>query len=123
MRYLILAYGHEEKCKALTEDQMRALGQQCTVRDEELRRTGKLVFSGSLGWNAMSIRPRNGKPTVTDGPYIEAREVVGGFLIVEARDLNEAVQLAQLHPAATLGEELGWGIEVRPMEPCALPRD
>jgi hypothetical protein len=123
MRYLILAYGDEQKCKALTDEQMRTLGKQCAARDEELKRTGKLVGAGSLGWTAASIRPRNGKPVVTDGPYIESREIVGGFIIIEARDLDEAIQLAKLHPAATLGEELGWGIEVRPFEQCALPKD
>jgi hypothetical protein len=123
MRYLILAYGDEQKCKALTEEQMRALGLRCARCDEELKRTGKVVGSGSLGWTAVSVRPRGGKPLVTDGSYIETREVVGGFIIVEASDLDEAVQLAQLHPAATLGEELGWGIEVRPFEQCALPKE
>src|SRR5687768_4385512 len=123
MRYLILAYGDEKQCKALTEEQMQTLGKQCGRCDEELKGTGKVVGSGSLGWTAMSIRPRKGKPIVTDGPYIESRELVGGFIIVEARDLNEAVELAKMHPAATLGEELGWGIEVRPFEQCALPKE
>lgn len=123
MRYLILAYGDEQKCKALTEEQMRTLGKQCMQCDEKLKATGKLVGAGSLGWTARSIRPRGGKAVVTDGPYIESREVVGGFIIVEARDLDEAIELARMHPAATLGEDLGWGIEVRPFEQCALPKE
>lgn len=123
MRFLLLAYGHEQKCKALTEDQMKALGKKCQERDEELKRTGKMVGAGSLSWDSMTIRPKDGKPTVTDGPFIEAREVVGGFIIIEARDMNEAIQIAKLHPAATLGEELGWGIEIRQFDVCALPKD
>ncbi len=59
--------------------------------------------------------PRGGKPQVTDGPYAEARELVGGFFIIEAADKEEAVRVASLHPAATLGESLGWGIEVHPI--------
>ena len=56
-----------------------------------------------------------GKPAVTDGPYAEARELVGGFFIIEAADKDEAVRVASLHSAATLGESVGWGIEVHPI--------
>jgi hypothetical protein len=52
---------------------------------------------------------------VTDGPYAEARELVGGFFIIEAADRDEAVWVASLHPAATLGERVWWGIEVHPI--------
>ena len=64
---------------------------------------------------AFALRPRNGKPAVTDGPYAEARELVGGFFIIEAADKDEAVRVASLHPAAALGESVGWGIEVHPI--------
>jgi len=67
----------------------------------------------------MCIRPRDGKPVVTDGPYVETKEQVGGLVIIEAADLNEAVRIASLHPAAHLGEKLGWGVEIRPIaESC-----
>ena len=49
---------------------------------------------------------------MTDGPYAEAKEMVGGFFIIEAADKDEALRVASLHPAATLGEDVGWGIEV-----------
>lgn len=123
MKYLLMAYGDEKKCKALTPEEMQALGKKCGLKDEELKRTGKMFMSGSLEWDAVSIRPRNGKPVVTDGPYIEGREVVGGWVMIEARDMNEAIQIAQLHPAATLGEELGWGIELRAFGHCELPKE
>ena len=64
---------------------------------------------------AFALRPRNGKPAVTDGPYAEARELVGGFFIIEAADRDEAVRVASLHPAATLGESVRRGIEVHPI--------
>jgi hypothetical protein len=63
----------------------------------------------------MVIRPRNGKPMVTDGPFMETKEHVGGFFIIDAENLDEAVRIASLHPAAHLGEHAGWGIEVRPI--------
>ena len=53
---------------------------------------------------------------MTDGPFAETKEQVGGFFIIEARDLNEAIRVASKHPAALLGEQVGWGIEVRPIE-------
>jgi hypothetical protein len=67
-------------------------------------------------FDSKSIRPRAGKPSVTDGPYVETKEQVGGFFIIEASDLDEAIQVASRHPAAHLGERVGWRIEVRPIE-------
>jgi hypothetical protein len=68
--------------------------------------------------DTMSVRPRNGKPSVTDGPYVETKEQLGSFFLLEAKDMQEAIQLASMHPAANLGEKLGWGIEIRPIEFC-----
>ena len=120
MKFLLLAYGDEQKSAALSESRMRALGETCSAYDEELRQTGRLVASGSLGWGAKSMRLRRGKLTVTDGPFSEAKELVGGFVIIEAADYDDAIRIASLHPAARMGEELGWGIELRPMEQCQL---
>jgi hypothetical protein len=52
---------------------------------------------------------------VTDGPFVETRETVGGLIIIEARDLNEAIRIASMHPAARLGEQGGWALEIRPI--------
>jgi hypothetical protein len=91
---------------------------QCRRYDEALRESGHLIVQASLGSPSASttVRPRNGKPSVTDGPFIETKEQVGGFFLIEARDLNEAIRVAAKHPAANLGEQVGWGIEVRPIE-------
>ena len=120
MKFLILAFGDEQKVSKLTQSEMRALGEKCNEYDEELRQTGRLVAAGSLEWASKSMRLRGGKLVVTDGPFTEAKELVGGFLIIEAADYDEAVRLASLHPAARMGEELGWGIELRPMGECEL---
>jgi hypothetical protein len=58
----------------------------------------------------------NGKTVLSDGPYAETREQVGGFFILEARDLNEAIQAASKHPAARVGENMGCAVEIRPIE-------
>ena len=69
------------------------------------------------------MRLKDGKLTVTDGPFAETKEVVGGVVIIEAPDFDAAVKLASLHPAARMGEELGWGIELRPMDHCPAIRE
>ena len=99
---------------------LKALVSQCPKHDEELRKSGHLFLQGSLGApkTATTIRPRNGKPLVTDGPYTETKEQVGGFFMIEARDLNEAILVASKHPAAHLGEQVGWAVEVWPIGVC-----
>jgi len=73
------------------------------------------VSDDGLEWETTSIRPRNGTVSVTDGPFVETKEQVGGVFVIEARDRNEAILVASRHPAAHVGERLGWGIEVRPI--------
>jgi hypothetical protein len=118
MKYLCMAYYDEKKFEALSATEMHALVSQCPAHDEALRNTGHLTAQASLGpaRSAKVIRPRNGKPAVTDGPYAETKEMIGGFFIIEAQDADEAVRIASKHPAALLGEHVGWGIEVRPIE-------
>ena len=91
---------------------------ECHSHDEALRNSGHLITVASLGptRTTTSVRPKNGKPSVTDGPFAETKEQVGAFFIIEARDLNEATEVASQHPAAHLGEHVGWGIEVRPID-------
>lgn len=115
MKYLCLAYGDEAKNAKLTKEQFQALVERCQAHDAELHATGQLVSSHSLDWDVTTIRPRAGKTVVSDGPFIETKERVGGLFIIEARDLNDAIRVASLHPAAHLGEELGWAIEIRPI--------
>ena len=118
MKYLCLAYGDQKKMESLTKSEFEALVAQCRVHDEELRKSGHFVQGESLEWGVTSLRPRNGKVIVTDGPFVETRETVGGMIVIEARDLNEAIRVASLHPAAHLGEQLGWAIEVREIGTC-----
>jgi len=115
MKYLCLAYGDQEKMSALSKEEFEALVARCRVFDEELKQSGHLVSAQSLEWDCATIRPRNGRPVTTDGPFVETKEKVGGLIVIEARDLNEALRVAALHPAAHLGEHLGWAIEVRPI--------
>jgi hypothetical protein len=118
MKYLCLAYYNEKAFHALPKAEVDAIVSQCPPYDKALRNSGHLIVQASLESPraAITVRPRNGKPSVTDGPFVETKEQVGGFFIIEARDLNEAIRVASKHPAANLGEQMGWAIEVRPIE-------
>lgn len=118
MKYLGLAYFTPEKFAAMAPSDVKALVGQCPALDEAMRATGKMLVSASLGdlehWR--TLRPRNGQTQVTDGPYTEAKEVVGGLFIIEADDQAEALRIASMHPAATLGEAGGWAVELIPLD-------
>jgi hypothetical protein len=118
MNYLCLAYYDERAFDALPGEEVEAIERQAHAMDGALIDSGHLVAHGSLQPTPSTtcLRPRRGKVTITDGPFVETKEQIGGFFIIEARDLNEAIRVASRHPAATLGENVGWGIEVRPME-------
>jgi hypothetical protein len=118
MKYLGLAYFTPTQFEAMPPDDVQKLVSQCPPLDEKMRATGKVLVSASLGdlehWR--TLRPRNGKTQVSDGPYTESKEVVGGLFIIEADNADEALRIASMHPAATLGEEGGWAVELIPLD-------
>jgi hypothetical protein len=118
MKYLGLAYFTPDKFAAIVPDDVKKLVRQCPALDDKMRATGKVVISASLGDldNWRTLRPRNGMTHVTDGPYTESKEVVGGLFIIEADTHDEALRIASMHPAATLGEEGGWVVELIPVD-------
>jgi len=117
MKYLCLAFYDPARFAAMPPEEVRAMVAQCPAKDEELKASGHLRVSASLAGadKAVSIRPRGGRAEVKDGPFTESKEVVGGFFIIEATSLEEALKVARLHPAAELGEQAGWGIEIHPI--------
>ena len=118
MKYLGLAYYTPDKFAALAPDEVKAIVSQCPALDEQMRATGKLIVSASLGdlgrWK--TLRPDGGKTRITDGPYTESKEVVGGLFIIEADSEEEALRIASMHPAATIGEAGGWAVELIPLD-------
>ena len=118
MKYLCLGYYDQEKFNALPNEELEAIVKKCRRHDAALLATGKVMLIGSLSmpqyWK--SIRPGGETPMITDGPFSEAKELVGAFFIVDAKNLNEAVEIASRHPAAHLGAHIGWGIDVRACE-------
>lgn len=118
MKYLCLAYYDEGKFERLPRAELDAIVSQCATHDETLRKSGRLIAVGSLASprDSISLRPKAGQPIVTDGPYAEAKEAIGAFFLIEAADRDEAVRIASMHPAARLGEAVGWGVELRPVD-------
>jgi hypothetical protein len=112
MKYLCLVFYDEEVRNALSDHDSQALIDEAQSFDEDMRRSGHLITAFPLEeiYSASAVRVRNGKPTVTDGPFTETNEQIGGFVLLEANDLNEAIQLASRIPPARLG-----GVEVRPI--------
>ena len=116
MKYLCLAYYDVPTYEALTAEQKSALFPKCKPHDDALRATKKVVVSTSLGAPARTVRTRAGKLSITDGPYVETKEQIGGLFVIEADGFEEAMAVAARHPAAQMGEELGWVVEVRPID-------
>ncbi|HSM04338.1 MAG TPA: YciI family protein [Longimicrobiales bacterium] len=114
MKYLCLACGDESAWEALTAEQQREYRTACRVHDEALAADPRVGLYAGLRAGGRIVRSRDGKRSVTDGPFVESKEI-GGIFIVEADDLDEAVELAAMHPAGRMGEELGWYVAVRPL--------
>ena|SRR6185436_18059874 len=116
MRYLCLIYYEETKLDALSESEYDSLVAEALAYDDELRRSGHYLVSDALQpvEAATTLRVRNGRLSITDGPLAETREQLGGFILIEARDLNEAIQVASRIPPGRLGS-----VEVRPIEELA----
>ena len=123
MKFLCLAYRDETKFDAMSATELDAISNKCQALDEVLRKSGHLTAMGALqsARKAVSVRTRNGKVSTTDGPFAETKEQVGGFFIIEARDLSEAIEVASKTAPARLGEHLGWGLELRAIERFEQP--
>ena len=107
MKYLLLVYGEEEKMQAVDD-------LHCLAFDQSIRASGHCIASEALQpvATATTVRVRDGKASVTDGPFAETKECLAGFYMVEAKDLDEAIRIASRIPPAQAGS-----IEVRPVRP------
>ena len=119
MKFLCLAYEEEKVLNDLSQAEWKALRDETLAYVDVLQKTGRLILTNALqsARNAATVRVRDGAPSVLDGPYAESKEQLGGFFLIEAKDLDDAVEVALRWPSARLG-----AIEVRPIEQ-ELPKE
>ena len=112
MKYVCLGYMEEKKWETMSENERKAMMEECFAYDDVLRKNGHFIGGEALqsARSAATLRWKNGKVSVTDGPYAETKEQLGGILLLEAKDLNHAIQLMSKHP----GVRLGGPFEIRP---------
>lgn len=120
MKFMLLCYDDEQAWERLGEAKWNEAFQEALGIARELQANGQYVLAAPLhpSNTAATVRVRDGKRVVTDGPFAETREVLGGFYLIEAKDRDEALAIAARHPGARLGS-----VEVRPLrELSVLPQ-
>lgn len=112
MKYLCLIYENEKNWETMPQSDAEAIMKEYFAFTEDIRKNGKYVAGEALQPTptATTVRVRNGKTSTTDGPFVETKEQLGGFYLIDAKDLNDAIQVAARIPSARLGS-----IEVRPV--------
>lgn len=113
MKFICLGYADETKLQTMTKEELESLVDQCLSYDDELKRGGHFAGGEALqsATNAVTLRYRGGKVDITDGPFAETKEQLGGILILEAKDLNQAIALMSKHPGVKFGP-----FEIRPAD-------
>ena len=111
MKFICLGYMDETQWDTMSESEQNAFMDECFVYDDVLRKNGHFAGGEALQSprSSATLRFRNGKVVVTDGPFAETKEQLGGILILEANDLNHAIQLMSKHPGVRNGP-----FEIRP---------
>lgn len=112
MKYICLGYRGEKLWEGMSESEKNAFTDQCFSYDDTLRKNGHLTGGEALEGprNAVTLRSHDGRVSVTDGPFAETKEYLGGIMVLGARDLNHAIQLISNHPSTRMGGT--W--EIRP---------
>ena len=111
MKYVCLGFIDERKFAKIPQAEVQRIMEECLAYDDELRRGGHFLGGEALdsASTAVTLRGTGGKVTVTDGPFAETKETLGGILLLEARDLNHAIALISKHPGVQMGP-----FEIRP---------
>src|SRR5258708_23593182 len=112
MKYGCLGFIDEAAFAQIPQADAQRMFEECVAYDDVLRRGGHFVGGEALdsARNAVTLRMKDGEVQVTDGPYVETKETLGGILLLEARDLNHAIALMSKHPAVRMGNTF----EIRP---------
>jgi uncharacterized protein (TIGR02246 family) len=117
MKFLCLGYFEPAKMDALSKAEADAVMGQCWPLMEGVYATGQVRVDAGLEMGSKVLRRANRKLKVTDGPFVETKEMIGSAILIEARDMEDAIRVASLHPCLLVeaSEGLGWGIEIRPI--------
>ena len=113
MKYICLGYYDKDKFDGMAEGERNAMFDRCLEYDDHLRANGHWAGGEALqpSETSLTVHWKNGKVATTDGPYAETKEQLGGILVLEARDMNQAIQLMSQHPSLKYGSIF----EVRPV--------
>ncbi len=113
MKYICLGYIDEKVWEKMSQNEQNAFMDRCFSYDDELKKSGCFANGEALqgARNAATLRWKNGRVSVTDGPFAETKEQLGGIMVLEANDLNHAIQLMSKHPSLSMG---GGCWEIRP---------
>ena len=113
MKFVCLGYFNEKEWEAMSEDARNAFMDNCFAYDEVLKKGGHVLGGEGLqgAQNTATLRFQNGKVIVTDGPFAETKEQLGGFILLEAEDMKQAIELMSKHPGLAAGP-----FEIRPIE-------
>lgn len=113
MKYICMGFYDEARFAQLPPEEGQRMMEECLAYDDELRRGGHFLGGEALesARNAVTLRFKDGEVEVTDGPYAETKETLGGILLLEARDLNHAIALMSKHPGVKMGP-----FEIRPAD-------
>ncbi len=120
MKYMLLVHHDEEAFAKFSETERQQMLEESVQLTHQLHANGKYLSASPLqpAATAVIVRLREGKPLVTDGPFIETREQIAGYFLIDAKDFNEAISIAARVPEARIG-----AVEVRPLiEIAGLPR-
>lgn len=119
MKFIVLIYNDPQAIGQMPKAEFSSTLRECFDHADAMQQRGKLLQSQILKdtSTAKTVRIRNGRKTIVDGPFAETKEVLGGFNIIEARDMEEAIELADQFPWASFGS-----IEIRPIEDMSVMR-
>jgi len=111
MKFVCLGYHNEKKWQTASEEERNEFMDECFTYDDALRKNGHFAGGEALqgARNAVTVQWKDGKASITDGPYAETKEQLGGILILEAEDLDDAIRLMSKHPGVKAGP-----FEIRP---------
>jgi len=113
MKFICMGYADEANLESMNPEELNYMVEECLTYDDELRRGGHVAGGEALQntKNGVTLRYRGGKVDVTDGPFAGTKEQIAGILILEAKDLNQAIALMSKHPGVKIGP-----FEIRPVD-------